>query len=135
MSDSMSRPQVGFTGAKSHPLYQEIGHVCERYRRQAAAFFQAYADLKYAAEWAELEPVELPEDASATPNNGSEGHTEAAPCRHSRWALIRGKRRGKNVAEYVVPCSLADTLNVESFTQIFQVVYYQLAKGLVKPIN
>lgn len=142
----MSTP--GFATAATHPAYQVVGATCEAYPKQAAAVWQAYCDLSYAANWSGLQPLE----------------TDAP------WALLVGTPPPPLVgtgavhtpsatpsqATAVFPVDLAAILSPGDLSSVFAalpahvdhetillavvsndstVVYYKLARGLVKPVN
>ncbi|EPQ30699.1 uncharacterized protein PFL1_01600 [Pseudozyma flocculosa PF-1] len=68
----------------SHPSYPFVSTLCDRYPAQSAPLFQTYLDLKHAAAWSELEPVELlppsPPSPAAVPSiKGDTNRSDLSP--------------------------------------------------------
>ncbi|EJD34853.1 hypothetical protein AURDEDRAFT_176107 [Auricularia subglabra TFB-10046 SS5] len=113
-----------------HPAYKPIAGLMQRYPVLAGSLFQVYNDLMLAQQWEELQPVELP-------NAGR--------------VVVKGKRPKTDNVQYVLPCSLAESLSLAGFGAVFRelegvsevhvgicsedssVVYYRLSRGIVKP--
>ncbi|GBE84848.1 Probable tRNA-splicing endonuclease subunit [Sparassis crispa] len=118
------------TSTKSHPSYQALSSLLDKYPRAAGALFQTYNDLLYAQQWTDLEVLEL------------------KTC--SRGAL-RGRRPRADPLLCVVPCLLSESLSISWLQSAFEelgqpseiylginaqdssVVYYKLSPGIVKP--
>ncbi|KZV93809.1 hypothetical protein EXIGLDRAFT_673622 [Exidia glandulosa HHB12029] len=116
---------------EAHPAYKPIAGYMKRYPMLAGSMFQVHNDLMLAQQWEGLEAVEL-----------------AAAGR----VVFRGRRtKTDDKVQYVVPCSLAESLSLAWFGAVFReldgvqevhlgitsedssVVYYKLSRGIVKP--
>lgn len=125
------------------------------YPRQSGPVFHSYTDLTHAARWETLTAVDL----------GAQKQARLEKVSGSGWAGLIGRRPGGKKLEAVVPCHIADTLSTSFFDEVYcalstlssseerfadlesehillavlspdsTVVYYKLAKGLVKPVN
>lgn len=143
---TMSKP--AFTTAATHPAYKVVGPTCEVYPKQAAAVWQAYCDLSYAANWSELQPLET--DAPWALLVG----TPPPPLVGAGATHTPSATPSKPTA--VFPVDLAAILSPGDLSGVFgalpshvdnetillavvsndsTVVYYKLARGLVKPVN
>ncbi|EIM80789.1 uncharacterized protein STEHIDRAFT_67816 [Stereum hirsutum FP-91666 SS1] len=115
---------------ETHPSFAAVSGILSKYPRAAGVVYQAYNDLLYTQQWADLEIVELS---------------------HCQRAGFRGRRPESEKPSCVVPCSLAESLSIawlksayaelgdpeEIFLAILaddsSIVYYKLSKGLTKP--
>ncbi|PWN20326.1 hypothetical protein BCV69DRAFT_312922 [Microstroma glucosiphilum] len=152
--DVAERGQVP-VGAKTHSSYEPLKEIMALYPRQSGPIFHSYTDLTHAARWEEMTAVDL----------GKEKQTRLQRVSGSGWAGLIGRRPGGKKLEAVIPCHIADTLSTSFFDGIYSalatlssseerfeeletehillavlspdstVVYYKLAKGLVKPVN
>ncbi|KAI3617801.1 hypothetical protein CBS9595_003710 [Malassezia furfur] len=145
---SAARPQ-----AIHHAAHSAIDPMAQAYPAQAAALFQTYVDLRYAASWRDLRVIEIVRDASGDARTfGARG-----------WALICGTAPQATQPQAVLPMSIEQTFDTAMyvahsprFSSVFAqlpddvaashlllammssdstVVYYKLSQGLVKPVN
>ncbi|WFC95805.1 hypothetical protein MBRA1_002459 [Malassezia brasiliensis] len=138
---SAARPQ-----AIHHAAHSAVDPMAQAYPAQAAALFQTYVDLRYAASWRDLRVIEIVRDAS--------GDARAFGARG--WALICGTAPQTTQPQAVLPMSIEQTFDTAMFSSVFAqlpndvaashlllammssdstVVYYKLSQGLVKPVN
>ncbi|RDB14916.1 tRNA-splicing endonuclease subunit SEN15 [Hypsizygus marmoreus] len=115
---------------ESHPSFQGLSEILEKYPRAAGAMFQAYNDVVYAQQWADVEVIELPD------------------CKRG---AIKGRKPDTDDVLHVVPCTLAETLSISWLQsalshllnppQVYlaitsedaSIVYYKISQGIVKP--
>ncbi|KAL6302855.1 tRNA intron endonuclease [Sparassis latifolia] len=138
------------TSTKSHPSYQALSSLLDKYPRAAGALFQTYNDLLY-GKYA-LRPS-LARSLNVRRKNSAQQWTdlevlELKTC--SRGAL-RGRRPRADPLLCVVPCLLSESLSISWLQSAFEelgqpseiylginaqdssVVYYKLSPGIVKP--
>ncbi|SPO36957.1 uncharacterized protein PSFLO_02429 [Pseudozyma flocculosa] len=147
----------------SHPSYPFVSTLCDRYPAQSAPLFQTYLDLKHAAAWSELEPVELlppsPPSPAAVPSiKGDTNRSDLSPSELIDATL--------SSLQTILPVHVSQQLSPRLFSNIFDIldhqqatrdpalprletqslllalmasdstlVYYVLSRGLVKPVN
>ncbi|KIP06215.1 hypothetical protein PHLGIDRAFT_107268 [Phlebiopsis gigantea 11061_1 CR5-6] len=115
---------------EAHPSHAELSHVLPKYPKTAGSLLQTYNDLKLAQQWEALEVLDVPSCARGA---------------------VKGRRPNTEDTLFVVPCSLAESLNISWFHQAFHdlgkpphvylainaddsnIVYYKLSPGIVKP--
>ena len=132
--------------AQDHPSYPRVAALCAKYPAQGGALFQTFVDLQFSARWRELEVFEVPR---GEPDRGHSSGLGAAG-----WAFVSGVPRDGSARTPVLPLDIDETLSAGVIRDIFSalppdvpcvllalmsgdgtVVYYRLAKGMVKPVN
>ncbi|PWN25721.1 hypothetical protein BDZ90DRAFT_261927 [Jaminaea rosea] len=140
-------------GIESHRDYTPLAPLLSRYPRQAGPLFHAYHHLVHSAAWTDVAPVDIRGDDESDPAPVNSG---------SGWGALIGMRPQGTQPELLLPCHVTDNLSVAYFQAVFSsletqaksrdglqtghillailspdstVVYYKLAKGLVKPVN
>ncbi|CAO1620647.1 unnamed protein product [Sympodiomycopsis kandeliae] len=149
----MAAPEGQPVGLQTHPCYPDVRELCHQYPQQAGPLFHSYVDLTNVANWSGVSTVDLkPSTETSIPSNGI----------GSGWGALQGKRPDGKRHEIVIPCHVTDNMCTAFFDTIFAsidsidshqqqieaghillailssdstVVYYKLARGLIKPVN
>lgn len=140
----------GALRAEDHPSYPRVAALCAKYPAQGGALFQTFVDLQFSARWRELEAFEVPRGEPASGSGGASGSDLGA----AGWAFVSGVPRDGGARVPVLPLDIDETLSAGVIRDIFAalppdapcvllalmsgdgtVVYYRLAKGMVKPVN
>lgn len=122
-----------------------VGATCEAHPKQAAALWQAYCDLAYAANWADLAPLPtaapwaLLVGSPPAPLAGAAATTAAASKPTAVFpvdiAAVLSPRDLTSVFAALPPSVDSETILLAVVSNDSTVVYYKLARGLVKPVN
>jgi len=115
---------------ETHPAYQTLSPLLQKYPRIAGCFFQAYNDVVFVQQWTDVEVVEL------------------ETCQRG---AIKGRKHDTETTLHVVPCTLAETVSFSWLKSAFEglsnppeiylaitsedssIVYYKISLGIVKP--
>ncbi|WFD03979.1 hypothetical protein MOBT1_002676 [Malassezia obtusa] len=96
------RPQ-----ATHHAAHAAVDPYAKTYPSQAAALFQTYVDLRYAAAWRDLRIIEIVRDDAG----------DAAVFGGRGWALIRGTAPQSEQAQAVLPMAIEQSFDTTTYVQ------------------
>ncbi|CAE6461976.1 unnamed protein product [Rhizoctonia solani] len=119
---------------EQHPSFSTLREYIQKYPKSRGAVYQAYNDILYAQQWAEVQVI----DAS---NVGR--------------VIISGIRPEQTHRSFIIPCGLHEVLSIDWMSGVFQglpnseeldaylgivsedssIVYYKITPGIVKPKN
>lgn len=97
---SAARPQ-----AIHHAAHGAVDPMAQAYPAQAAALFQTYVDLRYAASWRDLRVIEVVRDAFG----------DARAFGGRGWALICGTAPQDTQPQVVLPMSIEQTFDTAMY--------------------